>query len=435
MGISWQKHKAIVFENDDWCGVGIITVRDRAACERALGVPEIRAALDYRNGALRQWSTSKLETPEEMQRLFDLLLSFRGADGRPVLFTPICLAANPDCTAIRENGFERFVDMSIADGFPDGRDPGDIIGKAKEGIELGVWYPQSHGRGHHYNGKKWVRSLREKRDKTQLAFFEFDVVGWPTPPWGDNLHELKGLEFDDMTDDELDDWFQTGMRFFRNAFGYDTAAMPITDARDDNMARCKGMLQRSGARIRSHTRGTYNSFGTPDCPMGKHDPPGVLCMGWNVRLDPIGRADAETDRGCSGALERIERSWALDMPAVVGGHRINYASFDENQVREGYGQTERLLAGISKEHPDAVYLTGAEVRQLYDSGTSVLRQGSRITCRNYTGEPAEIRLANPHTAKGYRARNLRTDEEIVCDADEDTVRFTAPEGEYSIEEA
>ena len=168
-----------------------------------------------------------------------------------------------------------------------------------------------------------------------------------------------------MTDDELDDWFQTGMRFFRDAFGYDTPAMPITDARDDNMEQCKRTLARSGAQIRSHTRNTYNLLGTPESPMGTYDPPGVLCMGWTARLDPCGAKDEDSPRGCSAAYERILMSWRCSMPAVVGGHRINYCSFDPKQVKEGHGQTERLLARISKEHPDAVYLTSAEVGQLY----------------------------------------------------------------------
>ena len=168
--------------------------------------------------------------------------------------------------------------------------------------------------------------------------------------------------------------------------------------------------------------------------MGTYDPPGVLCMGWTARLDPVGEKDEECERGCTAAFERIERSWGLNMPAVVGGHRINYVSYDENQVKEGYGQAERLLARLSKEHPDVVYLTSAEVGQLYLSGTSVLRQGDRVTCRNYTGGEAEITFENPGMP-GACARNLRTDAEVACECDVRTIRFTAPEGEYSIEEA
>ena len=429
----WQRHKAIVLENDDWCGQGVVGLGYPGVYERACAVSEIRAVLDYRDGSLRPWSTARMETPEEMQRLFDLLLRFKGADGHPAIFTPICLVASPDFNAIRENRFEAYMDIPIAKGFPQGLDSQKVLAKAKEGIELGVWYPQSHGRAHHYNGRKWVRALREKRDKTLLLFFEFGVIGMPTPPWGENLNELKGLEFDDMSDAELDDWFQAGMRFFREAFGYETPAMPITDARPENLEQCKGMLAHSGVKIASHTRNTFNTVGTPECPMGKEDPPGVLCLGWTAYLDPRGKRDEGCPAGCSAAYERIVKSWACGMPAIVGGHRINYCSYDANQVKEGYSQTERLLARIAKEHPDAVYLTSTEVGPLYRTGTSVLRQGSRTTCRNYNEGETIIELSKPPTASKCIARNLRTDQEIVCERDGEKIRFSAPEGEYAIE--
>ena len=141
------------------------------------------------------------------------------------------------------------------------------------------------------------------------------------------------------------------------------------------------------------------------------------------------------DRGCSAAYQRIVKSWKCNMPAVVGGHRINYCSLDPKQVKEGYAQTERLLTTISKEHPDAVYLTSAEVGQLYRMGASVLRQGQRITCRNYTETETTIEAPNPGTAAKYIARNLRTDARIACDCDDQTIRFLAPVGEYAIEKA
>ena len=50
MSIDWRKHKAIVFENDDWCGNGIITLPDRETYERACRKPEVRAVLDHLNG-------------------------------------------------------------------------------------------------------------------------------------------------------------------------------------------------------------------------------------------------------------------------------------------------------------------------------------------------------------------------------------------------
>jgi hypothetical protein len=433
--VDWQKHKAIVFENDDWGGHGRFASRDREVYQRAFRTPEIRAVFDYQKGSLREWSTAIVENPEEMQRLFDFLLEFKGADGRPALFTPIYIVANPDYEAIRANHFEAYVDLPISKGFPAGLNPGDILGKAREGVALGVWYPQTHGRAHHYSGKKWVRTLREKKDRTLWAFFELNGVGWPTPPWGEHQRDLKGLEFDDMGDRELDEWFQTGLRYFREAFGYETPAAPITDARPDNLKQCQQMLVRARITIQSHTQDTLRLVGEPQCPMGTEDPPGVLRMGWTAIFDPRGKRDADCDRGCTAAYERIVRSWKCNLPAVVGGHRINYSSLDPNQVKEGYAQLGRLLSRIAKEHPDAVYLTSTEVGQLYRTGTSVLRQAQRITCRNYTQTEQVVQLPDPGAAARYVARHLRSGSEIRCRGEGAAISFRAPPGEYAIEPA
>ena len=37
----WQRHKAVVFENDDWCGQGVVGLGYPGVYERACATPEI----------------------------------------------------------------------------------------------------------------------------------------------------------------------------------------------------------------------------------------------------------------------------------------------------------------------------------------------------------------------------------------------------------
>jgi hypothetical protein len=427
--IDWRKHKAVVFESDDWGGCGVEESPDLRAYHRMTQIPVIRKALVLRGDGFWPWLSGTLETPDKMQRLFDFLLNFRGADGRPVVFTPVYLAANPDFEAIRENGFTEYVDIGICDGFPSRWDTSrwnhsEIIAKAKEGIRLGVWRPQTHGRAHHYSPKKWVRTLREKADEALCAFFELGMVGEPLHR--DRLREVKGLEFDDMTDEELDEWFGRGLEYFRKAFGYETPCAPMTNAvwakeyDPDLESRCEKMLARYGIKFNSH------SYKRREYGMGRYDPGlDLTFMGWNANLDPLGSEEVFTH-----CYRQIQEAWAKGEPVIVGTHRINYVSLDPEQERQGYLQLEQLLSTLGKEHPDTVYLTSFEVGQLYRQGWSSVRYGDDIVCRNYSGAECEINALISDNESVDDVVNIPGGHSLRWCMEEHEVAFKAAEGDY-----
>ena len=316
--------------------------------------------------------------------------------------------------------------MGIDEGFPERWHPGDIIAKAKEGMALGVWHPQTHGRAHHYSPHKWVRTLRLELDAAVVAFFEFGLVGFVLPTA--NPDEVKGLEFDDMTPDELDLWFGEGLGMFRRAFGYDTPCAPITDAREGNHAELQRMLSRYGIKYRSHS-----NLGTrpADAELGATDPElGMTYLGWTGFLDPIGKPDGPDVRGFTRAYDSVLRSWSENKPAIIGTHRINYVSLNPEHEYQGFTQLEQLLATITQKQPDAVFLTSDEVGQLYRTGTSALRLGHEVVCRNYSGGRRHFTLPLSEDEYPECLRNLRTELEIPTHPSDGGVTFKVGDGEY-----
>lgn len=438
--VEWRRHKAVVLESDDWGGCGVLESPDLEAYRRMTQVPAIRNALMAAGDSLWPWMNHTLETPDKMARLFDFLLKFKGADGRPAVFTPVYLAANPDCDAIRANGFRQYVDIGICDGFPSRWDPArwnhaEITAKAKEGISLGVWHPQTHGRNHHYSGKKWVRSLRENADGALTAFFELGMVGVPLDK--ERSGEVKGLEFDDMTDKQLDEWFQTGLGYFRRAFGYESPCAPMVNAvwakkrEPDLEQRCEQMLSRAGIKFCSHSykaRKDLGGFG-----MGHYDEAlDLTFLAPNAYLDPLGKPDSEAKRGVTACYQGIQEAWARGEPAVVTTHRINYVSLDPEQERQGYTQLERLLNTLHSEHPEVVFLTSWEVGQLYRKGWSSVRYGQDIVCRNYSGGKCE--LSAPLESGESVSEVVSLPDGRTCEyrTEEGKLLFAAQEGDYLV---
>jgi len=398
-------------------------------------IPAIRKALMLASDWFWPWLSGTLETHDKMQRLFDFLLNFKGADGRPVIFTPVYIVANPDSDAILANGFTEYVDNGICDGFPSRWsvppwDHAKIMEKAREGIRLGVWYPQTHGRAHHYSPKKWVRGLREKADEAMCAFFQLrGRIGVPVNL--DRKYEVKGLEFDELTDEELNEWFGKGLEYFRRAFGYETPCAPITNAvrakeyEPELEMRCERMLARYGIKINSH------SYKAREYGMGHYDPElDLTFMGWNANFDPLGTPDTETQKGFTHAYRRIQEAWAKGEPAIVGTHRINYVSLDPEQERQGYLQLEQLLSTLQKEHPDVVYLTSSEVGQLYRQGWSCVRYGDNIVCRNYSGGQCEISAPISDSESVDDLVNIPGGRPLPWRTEESKVVFNAPQGDY-----
>jgi hypothetical protein len=434
--VDWKRRKVVVFESDDWGGCENAFV-DTETRDRAMSVPAIMDGFTRYGGKMSPWSWHILETIEDMQRLFDLLLSFKGGDRRPVIFTPVYLIANPDFEAIAENNFTEYVDIGIGEGFPKHWRQGDIIGKAKEGIELGVWYPQTHGRAHHYSPGKLLRTLREEWDKAIVAAFEFRIIGFPLP--SSDRHEVLGLEFDGLSPDQLDAWFGTGLDYFRRAFGYETPCAPITDAGlPEDVERLERVLSRHQIKFRSHSNMGFVGSAFFDKPFGPivgktASELDLTRLGWTAALDPLGRPDGEGAKGFTDAYKCILRSWTQDFPAIIGTHRTNYVSLNPEQVRQGFGQLERLLGTLAQEHPDAVYLTSYEVGQLYRRGTSVLQFGDQVVCRNYSERSHELVVALPEGKQFECLRNLRTDVEIPVQLCEKGVTFEVGDGDYVLE--
>lgn len=407
--VKWSKRKAIVLESDDWGGVTRTATPNAEACRQAEPLWAVS------RGRYDTWRKGSLETVEHMQRLFEVLQAFRGGDGRPVVFSPMVLVGNPDFDAIEANGFTAYVDIGIDQGWPAPWRGEGTIEKAREGMKLGIWRPEYHGRTHHYSGQRWVDVLRGREDDTLLGFFALRMFG---------ISECKvGIEYDDMDEAAQYEWTKVGIERFERCFG----RRPDCAINSDATEVTERVWQRFGVKVRLNAQNKGRTMGetNPDT--------GMFYITRNVMLEPQGQPDDQTNRGCSGAYAKTLEVWAANQPACVSIHRKNFTSLDPEEDATSWSQFEQYLSSIQTNHPDAAYLCDWEAAQLWQTGTSAARYGDDLICRNWTDKRHELAAAVPKGMDVEDVADLASQKHVRFDrGDHGAVRIACEDGNYMV---
>ena len=382
--IDWRKHKAVVFESDDWGNCG--TCPDLETLERVRQHPVV-AEDDAKHGSI--WRADSLEDTAEMEALFDVLERHRGGDGRPAVFTAFYPTCNPDYDAIRESGFKEYHDIPIDRGWSQGWASGGAIPMAREGQLRGIWFPEFHARLHHSSPHAWLDILRGPHEETEVYRFLFD-----NHIYYFNRHLP---EYDGMAIREQYDWLRPAVDAFERAFGVG----PTCGVNSDAIPGTEEVYAILGIRVRC-LRSVVLNTGQQVRPYGTHKPDGTMDgtnrMGtYSPFLDLVylnRNAFFETSASGPEAIDEssqaIVNCWQRDEPAVTSTHRVHYASLKPETRRAGLDHLDQLLGRLEGEHSDIVYLTSWEVAQLCRFGTSAARFADTWVLRNYTAEPQRV---------------------------------------------
>ena len=119
-----ERFPAVVIESDDW-GAAEVVPRSEL-CETVSKLTP--------SGPVY----CKLESAEELNALYQVLEKHQGKDGLPPVVTAFTSVANPDFDKIRANGFTRYEDIAIDEGFPPGWDGSKLIETYRSGMERGI---------------------------------------------------------------------------------------------------------------------------------------------------------------------------------------------------------------------------------------------------------------------------------------------------------
>jgi hypothetical protein len=350
----WNRLRGVILESDDW---GLCAWSPDADAHRALaGTPA------FRGPAGRVFGRSTLETAADVRSLTDLLLEFRGADGRPPVWQANMVVAAPDYERLAREGFAPDdLPVVLLPDMPSRWQRPGLWEQVAASIQAGVWWPELHGL-HHLPAQTWLAALRRGDADARLAFAEQCPVC---------VAVEASAEFDPIEPaaTRARD-IQRAVARFAELFGRPPGSFCPPDYRwdaslEEDVERLgipvlQGAAERAGPGPR--LRRLLHLVRWPD---ERH---GHLLMPPRIAFEPRGDASPNTRLGAAQAHARAQAAWHVGRPAVVSTHRLNYVHLDDDWSEAGRAALRDLLSRLCGD--GAVFLTDVRVRDLVRPGVA-----------------------------------------------------------------
>ena len=434
--VQWREKKVLVMPSDDWGDCSIVP--DMTAHEALLAHPKIGKWLrDTPAGqGLMRWLPCTLEDAEHMRKLYDVLEKNRCGDNRPAVLQPNYVVGAPDYEAIEGSDFREYKDISIVEGRPSRWERDGFDKAAREGYMRGVFQPEYHQRLHHMSPLIWLERLHDSGEVGEVTRFLFSHQMYH---WTPHI-----AEYQDMPIQEQYEWVKEGFERFRQLFGHIPHSVIASDA-------CPGTEEvwaLLGLKVRDGKAGMDNqdriSGGpSPNKPDSTRDPNNrmgtfnkylqMTYMNRNGNFEPMVRRDEQPiDDTIAESVDVVERRWKANLPAVIGYHRQNAAMLDPTDSDKGIEALDRFLGELLAKHPEMVCMGLYEVAQLYRTGSSAVRYGKDIVCRNYGGKRCLLRVSLRNSEAPEVVLDLRTENVIPHDIENGQLVFECEEGDYVV---
>jgi hypothetical protein len=360
--------KLLVIECDDW---GSIRMPSREAHKKML-----EADIPIPGSRFNSYDT--LADKQDLEYLFEVLLSVKDKNGCGAVMTPVTNVANPDFEKIKANNFTEYFYEPFTETLKRyHRDP-DTFNTWKKGIQQGIFMPELHGR-EHISVQFWLQKLREDNRAVRGAF-DFGFISVSIDNISPALNQFRPEFYFDHNEQLpfLKEAISSGICLFKELFGYtpqvfvpsNSVFHPVLerDLAENGIRYLYGNtfnpVPGNNGRIR------YRYFRN-----GKKTPSGLTYYTRNCAFEP-------TDPGYRGielTLKQIEAAYRWNKPANISTHRVNFVGAIEPTNREkGLRELKRLLDTIVKIWPDTEFVSSAKMLNLvYPAGTYLSEMAAR----------------------------------------------------------
>lgn len=348
-GWSTKRH-IVVFESDDW---GSIRTRSKKDYNEMLA-----AGLNVDGSIFPKYDC--LESNTDLERLYEVLSKHKDSTGRHPVFTPMCIVANPNFEAIRENGFSEYVYETMPETCKRYSNHDRVLDLWREGIEKRLFVPALHGR-EHFNYSRWMENVRTN-EGMRIAFEHQSngISRYKGKPVMEYLGAFKPTHASDI--DSLKQVVLDAGRLFESVCNYRPTHFIAPNEEPanglDTFFAKIGIQYITNAKIRHHDLGD-NRNRREFVWLGKYykdlDVINITRNGAFEQVDP----GHDWVNECMGD---IDSAFRFHKPCIISSHRVNYiGSIDERNADEGLRKLDELLKTISKKWPDVEFMTSTEL--------------------------------------------------------------------------
>jgi hypothetical protein len=350
--IGWRtKRKIVVIESDDW---GSIRTRSKKDYDSMLS-----QGLNVDQSNFTKFDC--LESNSDLENLFELLNKHKDSTGRPPVFTPMCIMANPDFEKIKESDFYEYHYENFVETCKNYPNHNRVLELWRKGIEERLFVPGFHGR-EHLSVSRWMKGLQQGNKGLRTAF-EHGSIG-ATRFNGEEITEYLGAFHPDYKTDipKLEKIIETGAELFKINCGYNPTHFIAPNREgpkeiDGKLAKL-GVKHLSMSKLRHYPLGD-EKYGRQFNWMGKQNKLGQIMITRNCHFEPSDPLHIDWATPC---LAEIDNAFKWNKPAVVSSHRVNYIGhIDENNRTDGLKKLDNLLSAIIKRWPEVEFMTSTEL--------------------------------------------------------------------------
>lgn len=336
------KEKLIIIESDDW---GAIRTPSKEAIayfeQKGFGL----ANSIYKNDALA--------SQDDLEKLFGVLQSHKGSDGKPAVITANSIMANPDFEKIKANNFQEYFYEPFTETFKRYPKHQNNFELWKQGSNNGVFHPQFHGR-EHLNIKRWMKALQSGNEDA-LVSFDYQT----TYSGKEDYSFMEAYDWDNQQEIEQHKTIiADGLSIFENHFGFKPKSFIAPcynwDTKLEPFLAQNGIEWIQGLRSQLQPTGVFDVYQ----PIRHSFAQEQNSLRFNVRncfFEPSMLPQKDWVNSC---LANIHAAFVFSKPAVICSHRINFVGFiNPKNGERGLNDLNQLLKAITTKWPDAKFIT------------------------------------------------------------------------------
>ncbi|KYP15121.1 hypothetical protein, partial [Flavihumibacter sp. CACIAM 22H1] len=353
--------KLLVLESDDW---GSIRMRNNAAYTKLL-----KQGYPVDKGAFERFD--QLESKQDLDALFGVLVKHRDANNRPAVFTANTILTNPDFEKIENSSFTEYHFELFTETYHRYHKDNEIWNYWMNGISDKVFWPQYHGR-EHYNVSYWMERLRNG-DRNVLDAFAVEMVGIPAKQAGSAFNDLV-VTASFRNEGQLQKIaasFNEGAELFKQVFGFYSksfiAPVYTWNTEIEKAVYEKGVQFIQGGRYQKSPEKPNGKINPVYHSLGERNQFGQTYLVRNVFFEPSTQSDKVTH--FANALAYIKAAFRMKKPAIVSTHRLNYmGGLNEKNRTENLALLDRLLKNTIDAYPEVEFVTSDELGELIAKG-------------------------------------------------------------------
>ncbi len=359
----FTNRKIIVIESDDW---GSIRMPSN-------GVYSSLLKNGIRVNECPYCSNDSRETAEDLEMLYETLLSVKDKNNNPGKVTANFLVANPDFDAIERSNYQNYSFKRLDQDESYGA---NMIKLVLQGNDSGLFHPQSHGR-EHLNIRKWMELLKAGSKETRLAF-NYKVYGISTKITEEKRSSyLAAFDFETKEEQEqLNVIAKESLEIFKEIFGYQSKSFIfpnyIWDRSLEKTLFENGVKYLQGNFLHRYILHNGKKGNMRLRCIGFTSKSGLINLSRNVHFEPT--LNPKNNNSIKTAIKSIETAFVWNKPAIISAHRLNFmGSLHPDNRDRNLLLLKQLLILAQQKWPDIEFMSSDELGDLIKS--SRIRNG------------------------------------------------------------